>query len=83
MPEITQLDELQAYWRERVTIEMDRLTLLTLIGAGVLSLKHPDFVGPSAALVRDALRQMVPLAYEHVPRQVLAEWDRVLGTALT
>lgn len=83
MDQTTYLRELNLYWQERVKLEMDRLTVLTLIGAGVLSLKHPGFVGPSAAIVRDALRQMVPLVWEYVPRATLQEWDEVLGTAFT
>lgn len=80
MPEITSLRQLNDYWGERVTIELDRLTVLTLVGAGILALKHPDMTGPSSLVIRSTLAQLVPLVYQHVPTEILQEWDRVLGT---
>jgi len=81
MPDKIELKELDTYWRERVTVEMDRLTCLVIVGAGILALRHPEYTGPSSLILRDTLRRLVPLCYEPVPEAVLREWDQVLHTS--
>jgi len=76
----THLQQLNDYWRETVKLDMDRITVLTMIGAGILALQHPQFTGPSAMVLRHTLGQLTALVYEHVPAEMLEEWDRVLRT---
>lgn len=72
------IPSLDDYWREQVIITCDRITLLAIFGASILALKHPEFTGPSAALLREALKQLVPLVCKGAPVDVLIEWDRIL-----
>lgn len=67
-----------AYYQEPVTIVLDRITLMCMIGACLLALKHPDFKGPNADMVRTALKELIPFVDLHVPPPVLKEWNDIL-----
>jgi hypothetical protein len=76
----TKLHQLEDYWRETVHLEMDRISVLAFIDAGILALKHPDYTGLDALVLRRNLGRLTGLVCEYVPREILEEWDRVLGT---
>lgn len=63
-----------AYYEEEITIQLSRITLLSIIGACVLATKHPDYTGPAADLVKNAIRQLAPLVCRYAPQGTLAEW---------
>ncbi len=70
--------ETAAYYEEEVTITMQRLTLMCIIGACILALKHPDAPDDVTHIIKTAIRGLTPLVDYYVPDDVLEEWDREL-----
>lgn len=63
-----------AYYEEEITIQLSRITLLSIVGACVLATKHPDYTGPATELVKSAIRQLAPLVTDYAPPGTIDEW---------
>lgn len=68
------------YYEENITIVLDRLTLLTITQACIIALTHPAIPGLVKVMVKDALRQFIPLINEYAPEEVLQRWKRTLDS---
>ena len=68
------------YYLETVTIVLDRLTLLTVIMACFLALKHPTIPDTVTVILKDTLKQLLPLVNDYAPNKVLQDWQTILET---
>lgn len=73
--------ELAAYYEEHVLISLDRITLMCMVGACILALKHPDIPTSNKSMLKGAILQLLPFIDKHVPDNVLAEWRQALGVS--
>ncbi len=72
------MSEEEEYYREQVPVVMERIQIMTILGACILALKHPKFPDGAAAMTRDICRQLRVQVDRYVPGDTKAEWDRVL-----
>lgn len=68
------------YYDEVVTIELDRLTLLAIVSATLLALKHPEMPQSTRAILNHTLRALIPQVTRYAPPSTLEEWAEILET---
>ena len=73
--------ELAAYYEEHILISLDRLTLMCMVAACILALKHPDIPPSNESMLKGAILQLTPFIDKHVPDDVLTEWRQTLGVS--
>lgn len=72
------MTEEEIYLEEWCNLRLRRIQVLVIVGATILALKHPEYVGPAAETLRRLIRDLSTLVERYMPDDVLAEWERVL-----
>ncbi len=76
--EYEDIEKTEAALRKLYLIEISGLDILTVCGAVILVLKHPEYKGtPSADNARRITAQLTSVILDAMPREIVQEWRRV------